>query len=108
MDTMPIADWARAMLEQLGMPPAARMTEHVDELVMIWRRVLEAALVEHYTIPELGALARFYATPEGASVFRKLVAFQTATTPALAAEIVSWARTVTARVRAPSSSDMTP
>ena len=57
VDTMPIADWAQAMLEPLGVPPAAR-TPAYDELVIVWRRVLEAALVEHYTIPELGALAR--------------------------------------------------
>jgi hypothetical protein len=47
--------------------------------------------VEHLTIPELAALARFYAMPEGgASVCRKLVAFQTAATPALEADVVAW------------------
>ena len=104
MDTMPIAVWARALLEHLGLPEVARQPAYVDELVSVWRRALEAMLVEHLTIPELAALARFYATPEGASVFRKLVAFQTAATPALTAEIVSWARTVAARVR-PRASD---
>ena len=68
VDTMPIADWAQAPLEPLGVPKAARTPAYVDELVIVWRRILEAALVEHYTIPELGALARFHSTPEGAAI----------------------------------------
>ena len=57
----------------------------------VWRRVLETVLVEHLTIPELAALARFYATPEGASILRKTLALNAATTPALEAEIKAWA-----------------
>ena len=55
------------------------------------RRVLESALVEHLTIPELAALARFYATPGGASALRKMLAVNAAVTPALTAELVAWA-----------------
>jgi hypothetical protein len=44
---------------------------------------MEDQAVEHFTIAELAALARFYATPEGASVMRKMVAFGTVVTPAI-------------------------
>jgi hypothetical protein len=103
VDTMPIAEWARAMLEALGVPPAGRTPAHVDELVSVWRRLLEPALVEHFSIPELHALARFYATPEGASICRKEVAFRTAATPILAAAVVRHARGIAARVSAHAS-----
>jgi len=101
VDTQPIADWARMVLERLGVPATATLREpaHLEELVAIWRRVLEAAFVEHLTIPELRALTQFYSTTEGASAMRKTMAFQEAITPVLVAEILAWARAVTARVR---------
>ena len=71
---------------------------YVDELVVAWRRLLET-LVEYLTIPELAALARFYATPEGASVLRKEAVFRSAILPALAGELMSWARSIDARAR---------
>jgi hypothetical protein len=70
----------------------------------VLRNVLEAALVELLTIPELGALARFYATPEGASVMRKLLTLNDAVTPALEAAVSAWARELAARIRAAQSS----
>jgi len=69
-------------------------------IVRVLRGVLEAALVEYLTIPQLGALARFYATPEGAAVMRKLLAFNDAVTPALEAAVSAWARELAARLRA--------
>jgi hypothetical protein len=54
-----------------------------------WQRVMEAQLVERFTVAELAALARFYSTPEGQSVVRKLVAVTAAVTPILEAEIRS-------------------
>lgn len=74
-DTQPIADWAHMVLERLGGPATLREPAHLEELVAIWRRVLEAAFVEHLTIPELRALAQFYSTTEGASAMRKTMAF---------------------------------
>jgi hypothetical protein len=76
----------------------------VNDLARVLRNVFEAALVEHATIPELAALARFYATPEGASVMRKLVMLNDAVTPALEAAVGAWARELAARLRALSSS----
>jgi hypothetical protein len=73
VDTMPIADCARGLLKQLVVPPAGRTPACVGELVSVWRRTLEPALVEHFSIPELHAMARVYSTPEGASVMRKLI-----------------------------------
>jgi hypothetical protein len=35
LDTMPIADSARAVLEHLGLPAVARQPAHVDKLVII-------------------------------------------------------------------------
>jgi len=71
LDAMPIADWAGALLDRLGTAPTLREREHVSELVAIWRRVLEPALLAHFTLADHAALARFYATPEGASDMRK-------------------------------------
>ncbi len=107
VDTQPIADWASMVLERLGVPATATLREpaHVEELVAIWRRVVEAAVVEHLTIPELRALAQFYSTTEGASAMRKTAAFQEAITPVLVAEIRAWARAVSAGVRPQSSAD---
>jgi hypothetical protein len=99
VDTMPIADWARGLLEQLGVPPAGRAPACVAELVSVWRRVLGPALVEHFSIPELNLMARFYSTPEGASILRTEVACRTAATPALARDLVTCARAIAARVR---------
>jgi hypothetical protein len=62
--------------------------------------------VELLRIPELAALARFYATPEGASVMRKLLALSDAVTPALEAALVAWARELAARIRAQSAADV--
>jgi hypothetical protein len=100
MDVTPIVDWARGMLEQLGVPPAGRTPACVAELVSVWRRTLEPALVEHFSISELNLMARFYSTPDGASILRKEVAFRTAATPALARELVTCARAIAARVSA--------
>ena len=72
----------------------------MNDLARVLRNVLEAALVDLLTIPELAALARFYATPEGASVMRKLLAFNDAVTPALEAAVGAWARELAARIRA--------
>ena len=102
VDTMPISEWAHAMLES-----SARRRPGAPPLVWpsscVWRRLLGPALVEHFSIPELHALARFYATPEGTSIARKEVAFKTAATPMLAAEIVRHARAIAARVSSQAS-----
>jgi hypothetical protein len=71
----------------------------VAELVSVWRRILEPMLVEHFSIPELHTMARFYSRPEGTSILRKEVAFKTAATPALARELLTGARAIAARVR---------
>jgi hypothetical protein len=107
VDARPIADWANGVLERLGVPAADRQRADLEELVVAWRRVFETVLVEHLTIPELAALARFYATPEGAAVARKEAAFHSAILPALASELMSWARTVAARVRGQASAGET-
>ncbi len=56
--------------------------------------------------PELSALARFYATPEGESVMRKLLVLSDAVTPAMETALVAWARELGARRRAQSSADV--
>ena len=93
-DAVPMQEWVEAALDRCGAPPSAREPEHVAALARGWRRVLEEQIVHYFTIPELRAVARFYATPEGAAVMRKLPAFSTAVTPILAAETVVWARNV--------------
>ena len=80
IDAMPLADFARTLLTRLGVPAWAAFPPFVNDLARVLRNVLEAALVEYLTIPQLAALARFYATPEGASVMRKLLAFTEAVT----------------------------
>ena len=106
VDAAPLADWARELLKRLGMPAWAAYPPFVNDLARVRRNVLEAALVEFLTIPELAALARFYATPEGASVMRKLFTLSDAVTPALEAAIVAWTRELGARLRAQSSADV--
>jgi uncharacterized protein DUF2059 len=99
-----IAGWPSAVV-LARLPPAMRQPTHVDELCTIRRRVLEDQAVEHFTIAELAALARFYATPEGRSIGRKSVAFTAAIISALEAEFAAWAD----RVRPPSSAgEVTP
>lgn len=98
-----IAGWAGVVLKRL--PPTMRQPAHVDELCTILRRVVEEQAVQHFTIAELAALARFYATPEGRSIGLKGVAFTTAITSALQAQLVAWV----ARVRPQSSAgEVTP
>jgi hypothetical protein len=70
----------------------SRASEDVDVLVERLRRVVEAQLVERFTVAELSALARFYGTREGLSLARKGLAFTSALGPMLEAEIVAWAR----------------
>ena len=93
-DAVPLRDWVVALLDRLGLPATAPAREpvHVDALARSWRRVLEEQMVEHFTIPELAALARFYGTPEGASVMRKILAVQAAVQPMLGAELAVWIR----------------
>ena len=93
-DAVPMVEWVEAALDRVAAPPNARGPEQVAALARRWRRVLEEQIVEYFTIPELRALARFYVTPEGAAVMRKLPAWSAAVTPMLEAETVAWARGV--------------
>jgi len=104
VDTFPLTDFARALLERSGAPAFAAFPPFVTDLTRVLRGVLEAALVEYLTIPQLAALARFYATPEGAAVMSKLLAFTDTVTPALEAAVGAWGRELAARLRALSSS----
>jgi hypothetical protein len=103
VDTFPLTDVARALLEHSGLPAFGAFPPFVNDLAPVLRNVYEAALVEFLTIPELAALARFYATPEGASVMRKLLVLSDAVTPALEAAVGAWARELGARLRAQST-----
>ena len=93
---LPFADWARELLERVGVPLALRQPAHVDELDAILRRVAEEQALEHFTVAELAAPARFYATPEGRVI---ALAFTEAAMPALEAALVAWARALVGRVR---------
>jgi hypothetical protein len=104
VDAAPLADWARELLKRLGMPAWAAHPPFVNDLVRVMRNVFEAAFAEFLTIPELAALARFYATPEGASVMRKLFTLSDVVTPALEAAVAAWARELDARIRAAQAS----
>ena len=100
IDTFPLKDVARVLLERAGAPAWAAFPPFVNDLARVLRNVFEAAVVELLTIPELAALARFYATPEGASVMRKLLTLSDALTPGLETAVVAWARELGARLRA--------
>src|SRR5437867_12338128 len=102
VDAIPLADVAQELLKRLA-PAWAAFPPFVNDLARVLRGVLEAALVEYLTIPQLAALARFYATPEGAAVMSKLLAFNDAVTPALEAAVGAWGRELTARLRAQAS-----
>ena len=93
-DAVPLRDWVVALLDRLGLPATApaRAPVHVDALAGAWRRVLEEQMVEHFTIPELRVLARFFDTPESVSVMRKLPAWTATVQPMLEAEIAAWIR----------------
>ena len=103
VDAFPLTEVARALLERSGVPAWAAFPPFVNDLARVLRGVFEAALVESLTIPQLAALARFYATPEGAAVMSKLLAFNDAVTPALEAAVSAWARELGARLRAQAS-----
>ena len=100
VDAFPLTDVARALLERSGLPAFAAFPPFVNDLARVLRNVLEAALIEYLTIPELAALARFYATPEGASVMRKLSMLSDAVTSAVQAALVAWIGELGARIRA--------
>jgi len=106
IDTVPLKDVARVLLERGGVPAWAAFPPFVDDLARVLRNVFEAALVELLTIPELAALARFSTTPEGASVMRKMLTLSDALTPGLEAAVAAWARELEARIRAQSSTDV--
>jgi hypothetical protein len=107
VDTMPIADWAKALLVFLRVPLATRQPAHVAELGAILRCVMENQAVEHFTPTEPAALARFYATPAGRSIAGKSAAFTAAVTRAQTAEVVAWARTVGAPIEPQASAGET-
>jgi hypothetical protein len=108
VDTFPLTDLARDLLKRSGDPAVAAFPPFVNDLARVLRGVLEAALVEHLTIPQLAALARFYATPEGAAVMSKLLAFHDAVTLSLEAAVGAWGRELTARLRVLSSAGAQP
>src|SRR5262249_37151640 len=58
VDAVPLAEFARVILEQAGQPAMAAYPPFVNDLARMLRNVLEAALVEHLTISQLAALAR--------------------------------------------------
>ena len=94
VDAIPLTDLARELLKRAGRQTWAAYPPFVNDLERVLRSVLEAALVEYLTIPQLAALARFYATPEGAAVMGKLLAVN---------DVVALALQVDARIRALSS-----
>jgi hypothetical protein len=98
VDTLPIAEWANALLVFLRVPLATRQPAHVADLAAILRRVTEDQAVEHFTPAELAALTRFCASPAGRSIARKSAAFTAAVTRAQTAEVAAWARTVGAPI----------
>jgi hypothetical protein len=76
----------------------------VNHLARGLRQVPAAALVEHLTIPQHAALARFHPTPEGAGVMGSFSCSRGAVTQALEAAVVrAWGAELTARLRALSS-----
>jgi len=101
--TLPLPEWADALADALGVPPAARVDAAMDELCVILGRVLEDQAVQHLTVAELAALARFYSTPEGRAVARKTLAFSAATRPVLEAELIAWAQRVSAAAGGPAT-----
>jgi hypothetical protein len=84
-------------------PTWAAYPPFVNDLARVLRSVFEAALVEYLTIPQLAALARFYATAEGAAVMGKLLAVNDVVALALQVAVGNWARELDARIRALSS-----
>jgi hypothetical protein len=58
IDAIPLTDLARELLNRLGVPACAAYLPFVNHLARVLRDVLETALVEFLTIPELAALAR--------------------------------------------------
>jgi hypothetical protein len=103
VDAIPLADLARELLKRAGAPAWAAYPPFVDDLERVLRSVFEAALVEYLTIPQLTALARFYASPEGTAVMGKLVAVHDVVTLALQVAAGNWVRELDARIRALSS-----
>jgi len=103
VDTAPLADLARELLKRAGAPAWAAYPPFANDLARVLRNILEAAAVEVLTIPELNALARFYATQEGASVMRKLLVLTDTVTSALEAAVSAWARELATRLRAQAS-----
>ena len=103
VDTVPLTDLARELLKRAGVPAWAAYPPFVNDLARVMRNVLEAAVAEFLTIPQLAALAKFYATPEGAAVMSKLLAFTDVVTPALQVAVSAWARELGARLRAQAS-----
>jgi hypothetical protein len=103
VDTVPLADLARELLTRAGAPTWAAYPPFVNDLARVLRSVLEAPLVEYLTIPQFAALARFYATPEGAAVMGKLLAVHDVVALALQVAVGNWARELGARIRAQSS-----
>jgi hypothetical protein len=103
VDAIPLADLARELLQRAGAQTWAAYPPFVNDLERVLRTVLEAALVEYLTIPQLTALARFYSTPEGAAVMGKLCAVHDVVALALQVAVGNWARELDARIRALSS-----
>ena len=93
--TMPFREWVEAVLERLGVPPSRQDPEQVAVFARRWRRLTEEHLVQHFTEPELQAVARVYDTPEGRSIMRKMLAFTTTVTPMIEAEVLGWVRRIT-------------
>jgi hypothetical protein len=104
VDAIPLADLARELLKRAGRQTWAAYPPFVNDLARVLRSVLEAALVEYLTIPQLAALARFYAMPEGAAVMGKLLAVNDVVALALQVAVGNWARELDARIRAAQSS----
>jgi hypothetical protein len=103
VDAIPLADLAQELLQRAGAPAWAAYPPFVNDLARVLRNVLEAALVEYLTIPQLAALAKFYATPEGTAVMGKLCAVHDVVALALQVAVGNWARELDARIRALSS-----
>jgi hypothetical protein len=62
--TLPLPEWADALADTLGVPPAARGGAAMDELCAALRRTLEDQAVQHLRFPEA---CQQYSNPAGPS-----------------------------------------
>lgn len=105
LEVQPIAELLDQMAEQMSGTMGPRVRAQFEELMREFdKKLLEDAVIKsmtkNFTVTEIEALTRFYASPEGKSVMRKMGVYMADVLPVIQAQMTAAAERIRQRAAA--------